>query len=75
MSQTEYEQAPDTLKVRELRTGGKILMTTLLCPKRTSKAALKALYRDRWYVGVPGEGHIIQSVKIRPRPRDSGLVA
>jgi len=50
MTQTEYDQAPDRLKVRELRTGGKILMTTLLCPKRTSKAALKRLYRDRWHV-------------------------
>ena len=50
MSQTEYDQAPDTLTARELRTGGKILMTTLLCPKQTNKAALKALYRDRWHV-------------------------
>ena len=50
MSQAEYDQAPDTLNVRELRTGGKILVTTLLCPKRTSKAALKGLYRDRWHV-------------------------
>jgi hypothetical protein len=50
MNQAEYDKAPDTLKVRELRTGGKILMTTLLCPKRTSKVALKALYRDRWHV-------------------------
>ncbi len=50
MSQVAYDHAPDTLTVRELRTGGKILMTTLLCPKRTSKAALKALYRDRWQV-------------------------
>jgi len=50
-------------------------MTTLLCPKQTTKAALKALYRDRWHVGVSGEGHIIQSVEVRPRPRDSGLVA
>ncbi len=50
MSQAEYEQALDTLKVRELRTGGKILMTTLWCPKQTSKTALKRLYRDRWHV-------------------------
>jgi hypothetical protein len=50
MSQSRYDQAPETLNVRELRTGGKLLMTTLLCPKRTSKAALKALYRDRWHV-------------------------
>lgn len=50
MDQAEYEQMPDTLTVRELHTGGKILVTTLLCPKHTSKAALKALYRDRWHV-------------------------
>lgn len=50
MSQAAYDQAPATVKVRELATGGKILMTTLLCPKHTSKAALKALYRDRWQV-------------------------
>lgn len=47
MSQADYDQAPDVLKVRELYAGGKILMTTLLCPKQTSKAALKGLYRDR----------------------------
>ena len=50
MTQADYDQAPDTLRVRELHTGGKILMTTLLCPKRTPKPALKALYRDRWHV-------------------------
>jgi IS4 transposase len=50
MSQAEYDKAPDILTVRELRTGGKILMTTLLCPKHTSTAALKALYQDRWHV-------------------------
>jgi len=50
MSQAEYDQAPDTLTARELRTGGKILMTTLHCSKHTSKADLKALYRDRWHV-------------------------
>ena len=38
------------MKVRELHTGGKILVTTLLCPKQTTKEALKALYRDRWHV-------------------------
>ena len=50
MSQADYEQAPDTLTVRELRTGGKILVTTLLCPKNTSKSDLKSLYRSRWHV-------------------------
>lgn len=50
MSQTDYEQAPQSLTVRELRTGGKTLVTTLLCPKRTDKADLRALYRSRWHV-------------------------
>ena len=50
MSQVEYDQAPATLTVRELHTGGKILVTTLLCPKQTSKKDLKVLYRERWHV-------------------------
>lgn len=50
MSQAEYENAPASLTVRELRTGGKTLVTTLLCPKQTSKSALKALYTSRWHV-------------------------
>ena len=33
-----------------MRTGGKTLVTTLLCPKKTSKADLKSLYRQRWHV-------------------------
>jgi len=50
MTETQYAQAPDTLTVRELRAGGKILVTTLRCPRETPKAALKALYRERWHV-------------------------
>ncbi len=36
---------------------------------------IAALYKARWEIGVSGEGHITQSVKVRPRPKDSGLVA
>ena len=50
LSQADYEQAPQSLTVRELRTGGKTLVTTLLCPKHTDKAALESLYRSRWHV-------------------------
>lgn len=39
----------DTLTVRELRTGGKLLVTTLLCPRQAPKVELKALYRQRWH--------------------------
>lgn len=50
MSQADYEQAPETVTVRELRTGGKTLVTTLLDPKQTSKSDLKLLYCSRWHV-------------------------
>jgi hypothetical protein len=50
MSQDEYDQAPSTLKVREFQAGGKIMVTTFLCPKKTPKNVLKALYRQRWNV-------------------------
>ncbi len=50
MSQADYEQAADTLTVRELRTGGKILVTTLLDAKQTSKSDLRMLYASRWNI-------------------------
>lgn len=50
MSMEEYGQAPATLKVREFKAGGKVMVTTFLCPKETSKAVLKTLYRCRWNV-------------------------
>ena len=33
------------------------------------------IYKCRWQVGVSRQGHINQSVKVRPRPGDSSLVA
>lgn len=50
MTQANYEQAPESLAVRELRVGGKTLVTTLLCPRQTPPAALRAFYRQRWHV-------------------------
>lgn len=50
MTQDAYDQAPDGLTVRELQVGGKILVTTLLCPKQTPRVALKALFRSRWHI-------------------------
>ena len=49
-TQTDYEGAPESITVRELRVGHKTLVTTLLCPKQTDKAAVKALYQSRWHV-------------------------
>jgi len=52
MSQEDYDQAPDTLTVREFQAGGKIMVTTLLCPKAVPKYTLKVLYRSRWNVEI-----------------------
>jgi len=50
MSKADYAQFPDSLTVRELSTGGKVLVTTLLCAKQATKTELKQLYRGRWHV-------------------------
>lgn len=50
MNPEEYEQVPDELTVRELRAGGRTLVTTLLCAQKAPKCELRALYRARWHV-------------------------
>lgn len=50
MTQEYYDKSADTVIVRELSTGGKILVTTLLCPKQSRKIDLKALYMSRWNI-------------------------
>ena len=50
MTHEQYERMPESLCVRECRTGGKILVTTLICPKAVSKSDLKSLYQSRWQV-------------------------
>jgi hypothetical protein len=50
MTHAEYARVPDRLVVRELKAGRKILVTTLCCPKTTTKTDVNALYRERWHV-------------------------
>ena len=50
MPQEDYDASPASVTVRELRAGGKTLVTTLLCPKQTDKDALKSLFSSRWHV-------------------------
>jgi hypothetical protein len=50
LSQTQYDAAPDTLIIRELKTGHKILVTTMLSPKEATKEELKKLYHQRWHI-------------------------
>jgi hypothetical protein len=42
---------------------------------RLAASTIAEIYRERWQIGVSRQGHIVQSVKDRPRPEDSGLVA
>lgn len=50
MSQEDYQEAPQSIKVRELRVGKKTLVTTMLNPKEVSRSALNKLYGERWHV-------------------------
>ena len=50
MTAAQYESEPETLAVRELQVGGRILVTTLLCPNAAPKAELKILYKRRWQI-------------------------
>jgi hypothetical protein len=50
MTPEHFEQAPATLKVREFKAAGKIMVTTFVDAKAAPKNELKALYRRRWNV-------------------------
>lgn len=52
MTQEQYDSAPDTVSIRELKVSGKVIITTLLSPAEASKANLKALYKKRWQIEV-----------------------
>jgi len=57
----------DPINEREI-----VLLTNLL---HFGPTTIAAIYKDRWEIGVSSQGHIVQSVKDRPRSKDSGLVA
>lgn len=50
MSEAEYYAAPSIITVREFKAGGKIMITTMNCPKAYPKAMMKTLYKGRWHV-------------------------
>jgi hypothetical protein len=50
MSELQYDAAPESLTLREFKAGGKIMVTTMTCPKRYPKDALKMLYKSRWHI-------------------------
>jgi len=56
----------------EEREEGLVFLTNHLS---LAAATVAAVYKERWAIGVSRQGHINPSVKVRPRPRDSSLVA
>lgn len=52
MSEDDFENMPNELTIRELKVGGKVLITTFLCEKKASPKILKNLYKQRWHIEV-----------------------
>ena len=52
MRQEDYDSAPDSITIRELKVKDKVLITTLLSSNVFPRYELKALYQRRWHVEV-----------------------
>ncbi len=50
MSQREYAASPAQLTVREAKIGTRVLVTTMLAPRKVCKRELGALYERRWNI-------------------------
>lgn len=50
MSQEEYAGYPDTIEVREVKVGKKVLVTTMKHKRFAPKKVLEELYFSRWHV-------------------------
>lgn len=74
---TAYRVRRIRLELEEpTRDGEWVLYLLTNLPGRAASAkAIARLYRKRWTIAVSSEGHILQSVEVRPRLKDSGLVA
>ena len=52
MSEEEGKNRLKKIRIREIKTGDKILVTTFLCKKTTSAKIIKKLYKERWHIEV-----------------------
>ena len=50
MSRESYDMFPDKLIVREVKVEGRVLVTTMLDPRKVKKTQLSSLYVQRWHV-------------------------
>ena len=75
MTAQEYAAYPAELTLREMKVRKKVLVTSFLNPREVCKREIGELFLRRWNVGVSSQGHVFKSVKVRPRLKDSDLVA
>jgi len=52
MAEIVYCQMPDTLTIREIKSNGKVITTTLIDPKEVTRKELGELYTKRWFIEV-----------------------
>lgn len=50
ISDEDYATYPASFTIREVQTQGRILVTTLRCPKQTPRQLLGELYSARWHI-------------------------
>jgi IS4 transposase len=72
-SNKEFETPLRRIRFNDPKTGKRLVFLTnnFGLPALT----ITELYRCRWQVGVSRQGHVFKSVKVRPRLKDSDLVA
>ena len=52
MSKKEFDAKPKEITIRELKRGGKLLITTMLSAQKTSAKSIQGLYKHRWQIEV-----------------------
>ena len=68
----------DPIRLRRIEVWVEEKQDTLVFVTNHPKLAastIAAIYKDRWQIGVSSQGHMVQSVRDRPRLTDLGLVA
>ena len=50
MTREQYATCPEALTVREIKVDGRVLVTTMLDPRKASKREVSELYAHRWHV-------------------------
>jgi len=52
MNKDEIKEIPNEIKIREIKTHDKVLITTMLCAKKNPMKLIKNLYKERWHIEV-----------------------